>query len=304
MTEIAALSLDRPLVKARAASVASSPGHRYSTSLSLLLVSPLLILLGFAFVYPIGRLISQSFFSPHFSLAHYARMINEPLYFRILLQTIEIAFIVTLATLVLGYPVALAMVRLNGAWRACIAVCVLIPLWTSVLVRSYAWIVLLQRNGIINNFLVSTGIVSQPLHLIYTEGAVTVAMTHVLLPFMIFPIYAALRTIPDELTRAARNLGAGPFTAFAKVTLPLSLPGVFAGVLMTFILALGFYVTPALVGGPRTMMMATLIGQQATEILDWPFAGALSTVLLTATLILVAGFRKVLSVSKGFENEK
>jgi mannopine transport system permease protein len=303
MTEIAALPLDRPLAKARASSSTGSAGHRYSMPLSLLLVSPLLILLGFAFVYPIGRLISQSFFIPDFSLTHYARLINEPIYFRILLRTIEIAAIVTFAPLLLGYPVAFAMARLQGGWRTCIAVCVLIPLWTSVLVRSYAWIVLLQRNGIINNALVSTGIVAQPLRLIYTEGAVILAMTHVLLPFMILPIYAALRTIPDELTRAARNLGAGAWTAFAKVTLPLSLPGAFAGVLMTFILALGFYVTPALVGGPRTMMMATLIGQQATEILDWPFAGALSTVLLAATLILVAGFRRVLSLSKGFENE-
>jgi len=108
------------------------------------------------------------------------------------------------------------MARLQGGWRTCIAVCVLIPLWTSVLVRSYAWIVLLQRNGIINNALVSTGIVSQPLRLLYTEGAVILAMTHVLLPFMILPIYAALRTIPDELTRAARNLGAGAWTAFAR----------------------------------------------------------------------------------------
>src|SRR6266568_39627 len=303
MTEIAALSLDRPLAKARAASSTGSAGHRYSMSLSLLLVSPLLILLGFAFVYPIGRLISQSFFIPGFSLTHYARLISEPIYLRILLHTIEIASIVTFAALLLGYPVAFAMARLEGGWRTCIAVCVLIPLWTSVLVRSYAWIVLLQRNGIINNALVSTGIVAQPLRLIYTEGAVILAMTHVLLPFMILPIYAALRTIPDELTRAARNLGAGAWTAFAKVTLPLSLPGAFAGVLMTFILALGFYVTPALVGGPRTMMMATLIGQQATEILDWPFAGALSTVLLAATLILVAGFRRVLSLSGGFDNE-
>ena len=158
----------------------------------------------------------------------------------------------------------------------CITACVLMPLWTSVLVRSYAWIVLLQRNGIVNNALLDLGVDHQPLRMLYTEGAVIIAMTHVLLPFMILPIYSALRSIPPDLDAAALNLGAGTGAAFFAVTLPLSLPGVFAGSLMIFMLALGFYVTPALVGGPRTLMIATLIGQQATELLNWPFAGALS----------------------------
>jgi len=197
--------------------------------------------------------------------------------------------------------VAFAMAKLKGRWAALVAACVLIPLWTSVLVRSYAWIVLLQRNGIVNNALVDAGLISEPLRLLYTQGAVTLAMTHVLLPFMILPIYGALRSIPDELTRAGRNLGAGPVRAFLHVTLPLSLPGVFAGALMTFILALGFYITPALVGGARTLMMATLIGQQTIELLDWPFAGALSLVLLAATLLLVVVFRKALSLNRGFD---
>jgi mannopine transport system permease protein len=193
------------------------------------------------------------------------------------------------------------MAKLKGRSAALVAACVLIPLWTSVLVRSYAWIVLLQRNGIVNNALTDAGLISEPLRLLYTQGAVTVAMTHVLLPFMILPIYGALRSIPDEFPRAARNLGAGSASVFINVILPLSLPGVFAGSLMTFILALGFYITPALVGGARTLMMATLIGQQTTELLDWPFAGALSLVLLGATVLLVIVFRKALSLNKGFD---
>lgn len=279
----------------------TSSARSYSPGLSLLLVAPLLLLLGFGFVYPVGRLIWSSILSPEFTLEHYARLLTQPLYLKVLWRTMEISFVVTLAAFILGYPVAYAMARLKGRWALIVAAGVLIPLWTSVLVRSYAWIVLLQRNGIINNALTELGLIEAPLRLIYTEGAVIMAMTHVLLPFMILPIYGALRTIPEELTRAARNLGAGAGGAFIRVTLPLSLPGIFAGALMTFILALGFYVTPALVGGPRTLMMATLIGQQATELLNWPFAGALSAVLLVATLALVFVFRKALSINKGFD---
>jgi mannopine transport system permease protein len=194
--------------------------------------------------------------------------------------------------------VALVMSRQGGRAALLVAACVLIPLWTSVLVRSYAWIVLLQRTGIVNNTLLSWGLIDQPLRLIYTEGAVIVAMTHVLLPYMILPIFSSLRSIPPELDRAARNLGAGPWTSFTTVTLPLSLPGVYAGAIMVFILSLDFYVTPVLVGGPQNLTIATLIGQQTTDLLNWPFAGALAGLLLAVTLGLVAVFRRILSFGK------
>ncbi len=271
----------------------------YGRGVSLMLVAPLLLLLLGAFAYPVGKLLWGSAFAPEFTLANYARLLSEPLYVRIFVRTFQIAFIVTGLAFLLGYPVAWAMSRVRGGVAFLITACVLIPLWTSVLVRSYAWIVLLQRNGVVNNALRDLGLTSEPLRLLYTEGAVIVAMTHVLLPYMILPIYAALRAISPDFTRASRNLGAGPWSAFLTVTLPLSLPGVFAGCIMVFILALGFYVTPALVGGPRTMMIATLIGQQTTELLNWPFAGALAAVLLAATLGLVIAFRRFLSVSKG-----
>jgi mannopine transport system permease protein len=264
-----------------------------------MLALPLVVLLAFAFLYPVGKLLWTSVWADgSFTLVHSARIWSEPLYARILWRTLQVAFIVTLASFLLGYPVALAMRKVTSRWSFVIAACVLIPLWTSVLVRSYAWIVLLQRNGIVNNVLRDAGLTSEPLRLLYTEAAVTMAMIHVLLPFMILPIYSTLVTIPPELERAARNLGAGPLQAFLRVTLPLSLPGIYAGALMTFILALGFYITPALVGGPRTLMMATLIGQQATELLNWPFAGALSGLLLAVTLLLVLAFRRVLTFNK------
>lgn len=276
-------------------------GGRYPLLLSAILVLPLLLLLFFTFLYPVGRMLVSSLFDPGFTLDNYVRIFAEPLYLKVLLRTLWIGFVTTVGAFVLGYPVAYAMARAGGKLAFWIAGCVLISLWTSVLVRSYAWIILLQRKGIINDFLVGTGVLDQPLKLIYTEGAVLLAMTHALMPIMILPIYSSLRTIPKELPQAAANLGAGVFTTFLKVTLPLSLPGVFAGTLMTFILALGFYVTPALVGGPQTLMMSTLIGQQTTVLLDWPFAGALATVLLAVTLILTFTFRRVLA-SGGFGN--
>jgi hypothetical protein len=170
---------------------ASASARQYSTGSSLLLIAPLLVLLAFGFVYPVGRLISASFFNPNFSLAQYARIIEEPFYLMVLWRTMEVAFFVTILALLLGYPVAYAVTRLKGRWAVIVLACVLIPLWTSVLVRSYAWIVLLQRNGVINNALTGAGLIEEPLRLLYTPGAVTVAMTHVLLPFMILPIYSA-----------------------------------------------------------------------------------------------------------------
>ena len=163
---------------------------RRATSFWLLL--PLLLLLAVAFAAPIGRLLWGSVFSPDATWAHYLRVFDEPIYLRIYLRTIRTAAVVTVASLVLGYPVALVMSRLTGTAAMIVAACVLIPLWTSVLVRSYAWIVLLQRTGIVNTLLQTLGVTSGPLPLLYSDGAVMIAMTHVLLPYAILPIYAAL----------------------------------------------------------------------------------------------------------------
>jgi mannopine transport system permease protein len=269
-----------------------------SRPVSLALALPLVLLLGFAFLVPVAKLLVGSVFAPNPTAEHWVRIVQEPIFLRILVRTVQTAAIVTVLALLLGYPVALVMSRQGGRAAMLIAACVLIPLWTSVLVRSYAWIVLLQRTGIVNNTLLSWGVIDQPLRLIYTEGAVIVAMTHVLLPYMILPIFSSLRSIPPELNRAARNLGAGPWTSFRTVTLPLSLPGVYAGAIIVFILSLGFYVTPALVGGPQNLTIATLIGQQTIDLLNWPFAGALAGLLLAVTLGLVAVFRRILSFGK------
>lgn len=285
------------IVLPRSRSVGSE-SRTYGTVAALLLLAPLSLLLLAVFFYPIASLLRLSLFDPGFTLVHYQRLVEEPLYLTILVRTLRVALICTVAALVLGYPLAYAMARLRGTWATVFAALVVLPLWTSVLVRSYAWTVLFQRNGLINNGLAGLGLIDEPLEILYTELAVIIAMTHVLLPFMVLPLYSVLRSIPKDLSLAARSLGATAPTVFRRVTFPLSLPGVGAGVLIVFILALGFYITPALVGGPRTLMIATLIGQQTTELLNWGFAGALSATLLVVTLVIVLGFNRWLRLGR------
>jgi mannopine transport system permease protein len=272
--------------------------NQLSLRLSVLLVAPLVLLLGWTFFLPIARLLLTSVTEPTLNLTHYRRLITEPLYFQVIFRTIWIALACTAGALLLGYPVAALMARPGRVAPKIAAVCVMIPLWTSVLVRSYAWIMLMDRKGVINTALLQSGLITKPLTLLYTNGAVLLAMTHVLLPFMVLPIYAALRGLPPDLPRAAANLGAGRARIFFEVVLPLSLPGVFAGCLLVFVMALGFYVTPALVGGPQTLMIATLIGQQATELLNWPFAGAISCVLLVLSMGMTLAFKRLLRLER------
>jgi mannopine transport system permease protein len=277
------------------------PRHasRYAPLTSWLLAFPLVATFATGFLYPLSKLVALSFAN---GAESYVRLLEDFLYVRVMTTTVATAAAVTVFCILLGYPVAFAMTRLRGKAALVTAACVFIPLWTSVLIRSYAWIVLLQRNGLVNDFLQSAGLSDQPLKLLYTLGTVVMGMTHILLPFAILPIYATLRTLPPDFARAAANLGAGPFRTFLSITLPLSLPGLFAGAILCFVLALGFYITPALIGGPGSMLMATLIGQQTTVLLDWPFAAALSTVLLAVALLIVFLFRRALSLSKGFHS--
>ncbi len=277
--------------------VRGSSARQYAPATSFMLIIPLLVTFAIGFFYPVWMLVDLSFST---GAAPYLRLVEETLYVEVLLTTVVTAGLVAFFCLGLGYPVAYAMARLGRTGALITAACVFIPLWTSVLIRSYAWIVLLQRNGIVNGLLQGTGLTDEPIKLLYTQGAVILAMTHVLLPFAILPIHSTLRMLPRDLGRAAANLGAGPIRTFVSITLPLSLPGVFAGTILCFVLALGFYITPALVGGPGSMLMATLIGQQTTVVLDWPFAAALSTVLLALTLIIVIAFRRAFALSKGF----
>jgi mannopine transport system permease protein len=273
-------------------------GRTYSPAASLLLATPFLLVLMLAFLLPLGMLLRESLFVPSFTLEHYRRVFDEPVYLRVMYRTIRISALVTLISLLLGYPLAAMMARTRGLMLNLLLVAVLLPLWTSVLVRTYAWLVLLQRNGVVNDLLTGLGVVDAPIQLLRTEGAVVLAMSHVLLPFVVLPLYATLRAIPDDYARAARMLGANGFAVFRHVTLPLSMPGITSGCVMVFLLALGFFVTPALIGGPQQMMLATLVQQQVTELLNWPFAGAIIGVLLLAVLGLMIVFHRVIRLDR------
>jgi putative spermidine/putrescine transport system permease protein len=258
-------------------------GRARIASGTLALTLPALILLLLLFVLPLGRLFALSFAGG--SLEWYAKALTGGLYTTILLRTFEIAAIVTVCCLVIGYPVAFLLATTTPAWRAIGFAFVMLPLWTSVLVRTYAWMVLLGRNGIINRLLIDTGLMDQPLPMLNSKMAVVLGMVHVMLPFMILPIYSAVTRIDPDLAKAARGLGASTLRVVTTIYLPLTSRGILAGVTLVFVVSLGFYITPALLGGGKVLMFAMVIEQQVREFLAWNFASALSIILLAVTLL-------------------
>lgn len=265
------------------------------------LLLPALVLLVVLFVYPIARLLVTSVYADgQFTLEHYRRIVEVDLYLRVLRTTFVIALQVTGICLALGYPLAYFLASLQPRTARLLMILVLIPFWTSILVRTYAWMVLLQRQGVVNRWLLELGLIDEPLRMMYNRIGVLVGMSHVLLPFMVLPTYAVMRGIDRTLLRAAANLGASPVQAFLRVFLPLSLPGVAAGSLLVFILALGFFITPALMGGRTDMMIAQLIETQIRTELNFSFAAALAAVLLVITLVIFAIYNRLLGIDKMF----
>lgn len=223
---------------------------------------------------------------------------TEAVFRSVLWRTLWIAGVVTLACLLLGYPVALFIARQPPQRAALFLFLVLLPFWTSLLVRTVAWVVLLQREGILNNLMLSLGIVHEPLRMIFNRFAVYVAMVHVLLPFMVLPLFAVMKSISPSYERAAASLGAPPFTAFRRVYLPQTLPGIAAGCLMVFIQALGYYITPALVGGADDQMISYFIAFYASRTVNWGMAGALSIMLLAATVALYTVYNRMIGLDR------
>lgn len=217
----------------------------------------------------------------------------------ILVRTFWIAALVTFACACIGYPYAIIAASLSGWKRDLMLGAVLLPLWTSLLVRTAAWFILLQEQGLINDLLRGIGLIDAPLALIFNRTGVIIAMTHVLLPFMVLPIYSVLITIPKNLMPAAASLGAHPLRAFLRVLLPLSLRGVASGSLLVFISAIGYYITPALIGGPGDQMISSIIAFYATGSANWGMAGALGVVLLVATLLLYSVYARLSSDEPG-----
>jgi putative spermidine/putrescine transport system permease protein len=253
-----------------------------------LLALPAVVFLGVFFLVPLVAMSVRSVTDPPGAgLANYEQFFSQVAYVRVLMNTFWIALLATIACLVIGYPFAYLMTIVPGRLAGLLLIAVLLPFWSSLLVRTFAWQILLRDTGIINRFLLDLGVISEPLTLIRTTGGVILGMSHILLPFMVLPLYAVMRRIDPEFGRAAANLGASPLAAFLRVFVPLSLPGVLAGCLLVFILALGFYITPALLGGLRDQMISQLIVQQIQQRLDWGFGTAMSVLLVGITLVIL-----------------
>ncbi|MFO1081537.1 MAG: ABC transporter permease [Reyranellaceae bacterium] len=247
---------------------------------------PALVLLLVFFLFPVVRMLGYSVEAG--SLDWYAKALGEGLYLGVFLTTFQIALLVTALCVLLGYPLGYLIATTTPGWATLGFVFVLLPLWTSVLVRTYAWMVLLGRNGVLNRLLVESGLIGDPLPLLHNVAGVLIGMVHVLLPYMVLPVYGAVRRLDPAVLAAAEGLGASSWRAFWRITLPLTLNGVFAGAVLVFVLSLGFFITPALLGGGRVVMIAVLIEQEVRQTLNWPFAAALSAVLLAATLAVYA----------------
>lgn len=249
------------------------------------LVVPAVLFIAVFFLLPLGYMIVRSLTDP--SPANYLRFNESPVYAWSLWTTIWMSGVVTATCLALGFPYAYAMYRSNGAMLLLLSVVVLLPFWSSLLVRTYAWTVLLRDTGVINWVLLWLGIVSEPITFMGTKTAVVIGMSHVLLPFMVLPILASMQRFDRDLDLAASGLGAQPLTAFRRIFVPLTLPGVLAGSLLVFVLSIGFYITPAVLGG-RIAFFSMLIVAQISKILNFGFGSTLGVILLAVILAIVA----------------
>ncbi|MER8463168.1 ABC transporter permease [Mesorhizobium sp. M1396] len=262
----------------------------------LALLAPSLFLVFAIIIVPIGWLFWLSLFDEAgaLSAANYARFFEQASYIRTFVTTFKVAFIVTGACVLLGYPLTYMLSQLPRRAASICLIFVILPFWTSVLVRTYAWLVILQRKGLINGWLIELGVISQPLSLANNLSGVVIGMTHILLPFLVLPLYASMKTIDTDCLRAGMNLGAGPAANFRQIFFPLSLPGLASGVVIVFVLCLGFFVTPALMGGGKVIMWAMRMEQTTSLYSNWGAGAALGVVLLVVTLALLGLFQWLL----------
>jgi len=265
--------------------------QRREQGLMLALALPALLVMVLLIVLPVGWLAWQSIYHDGFTLENYRRIISEDIYWRSFALTFEISLLVTVLALLLGYPIAYAASAAPKGLSIIILALVVLPFWTSVLVRAYAWLALLQRTGVINHLLQDLGIIGEPLALVHNTFGTVVATLHILLPFMVLPLYATMQTIPRDLLQAGASLGGSPSHTFWRIFLPLSLPGVLAGSTLVFVLSLGFYITPELLGGGRTVMVSMLVSRNVELYNQWGAASAVGVVLLISVfaIFLIVG---------------
>jgi len=271
------------------------------------LIGPTLLVVAILMIFPTIILLSYSF-NPYeggaiqagSTLTHYVSAFTTPLYQETLIRTIKIAAIVTAVDFLLGFPLAYAAVRKGGWVGKLIVISTLAPLTIDLVVRSFGWFILLNGTGVINSTLMELGLVTQETapQLLFNDTGIIIGLAHVMLPFMVFPIINVMHTIPHELEEAAQNLGANRLTVFTRILVPLALPGISAGILITFIVSLASYVTPALLGG-GVRVIPVVITETFTSTSNWPFASALSIILVTVALAVIVAYQRILSQMDG-----
>jgi len=265
-----------------------------------LLILPAFLLMAAFYVTPILQVLAISFTEPQPGLGNYERLFTSESVQRVIVTTLRICTITTVFALLLGYvlsyKIALADERARRWW----ILAVLVPLWISVLVRAFAWVTLLRRQGLVNGALMETGLIAEPLPLVWNEFGIIVGMVHYMVPYAVLPMLASMREIDPRLLAAARGLGASRLTVFARVFLPLSLPGLIAAGVLVFIFSLGFYITPAILGGGKTLMVAEWIGLQILDLIRWGLGTMLATMLVVTILVTLAIFSRVVDLRRVF----
>lgn len=250
-------------------------------------VPALVLVLGF-FAFPVAALLLRSVTEPTLGLQNYAALFGTTTYLKIFLNTFVVSALVTLIAVVVGFPVAWMLAIMPRRWSQLVFAILILSMWTNLLARTYAWMVLLQRTGVVNKTLMSLGLIDQPLELVNNLTGVTIGMTYIMLPFVVLPLTGIIRAIDPAVLQAAALCGATRLQALRHVLLPLALPGILSGALMVFVMSLGYFVTPALLGGTANMMLAELIAQFVQSLVDWGMGAAAAFVLLVITLGLYA----------------
>ncbi|MGG1662498.1 ABC transporter permease [Brevibacillus sp. NRS-1366] len=255
----------------------------------ILVIVPLGYLL-FLMIYSLFGLFKLSIYDENgFTFQYFHYIFSHSIYLHVMWLTIKISCFVTIVSLLLAYPLAKLLVQLkDGIWKKLVFGLILVPFWISLLVRTFAWTIILQDQGVINKLLIGAGIIEKPLSLLYNTPGVVIGMTHILIPYMVVSLYSVMEGIDQRLIQAAAGMGARPWQAFFHVFLPLSLPGILSGSLIVFILSLGYFVTPALLGGPENMMISMLIENNIVKTLNWHLAAAIAVLLFIVTMLLLA----------------
>lgn len=282
-------------------SVAATTGRTLSTrQFYWLLILPAVLMMAGFYLYPLLKVLWISFTEPQPGLQNYERLFTSESVQRVLWTTARISLVTTAVTMLLGYVVAYAMVHATSGQLRWLTFFVLLPLWISVLVRAFAWVTLLRSNGLINTGLLQLGLISGPIPLLRNEIGVMIGMVHYMIPFAVLPLYANMRGIDLRLVAAARGLGASAWQAFARVFLPLSMPGIVGAGVLVFIFSLGFYVTPAILGGGRVLLVSEYIGVQILNTIRWGLATMLASTLLVCVLLLLAALSRLVDLRNLF----